>query len=361
MFKMTGKYWQFVAVCALSVFIGTGAAVADDDEGDVPAIFYPAPPNEPRLQFLKKFSSQLDVSSKSQGFRNFVFGGADKENQLVVKPYGLAMYEGALYVVDTRGFGYGVFDLDKGESRFVRPSGAGKLVKPINITIDEDGLRYVTDTARQQVLVFDSNDRYLKSFGEKGQFKPVDVAIIEERLYVTDTENNQVHVLDKRSGESLMTIGEGGNDEGKFLHPTNLAVGPDQTLYVTDTTNFRIQQFDKDGAFIRSMGSVGAGAGQFSRPKGVAVDNENNIYVVDSAFENVQILAPDGGARMAFGGPGNEKDDINLPTVVKIDYDNVQHFAEYVDPSFEVEYLVLVASQFGQNKVTVFGFGHLRD
>ena len=64
---------------------------------------------------------------------------------------------------------------------------------------------------------------------------------------------------------------------------------------------------------------------------------------------------------MFFGGPGAARDSVNLPTVVKIDYENVSYFERYAAPNFDIEYLVLVASQFGVNKVTVFGFGSLRE
>ena len=70
-------------------------ALAQDDQ----PIFYPLPPEVPRLQFLHKYSSSLDVSTKSEGFRSFVFGGEENEDQVVQKPYGLAMYDGAIYVV----------------------------------------------------------------------------------------------------------------------------------------------------------------------------------------------------------------------------------------------------------------------
>ena len=103
-------------------------ADADEAVDDGQPLFLPLPPDVPRFQFLTKYSSALDVSTKKRGFRDFVFGGEDKEAQLVQKPYGLAVYEGAIYVVDTRGNGYGIFDLGKGRSKIVQPTGAGALV-----------------------------------------------------------------------------------------------------------------------------------------------------------------------------------------------------------------------------------------
>jgi DNA-binding beta-propeller fold protein YncE len=336
-------------------------AVALADTGEEKPIFYPPPPDLPRLQFLTKFSSALDTTTKSKGFRDFVFGGEEYEAQLINKPYGLAIYKGAIFVVDARGNGWGVFDVANDDARLVKPIGAGALKKPINMTIDEDGTRYVTDSDRGQIVVFDAQDRFLAAFGKPGQLKPVDVAIAGDRLYVTDVKQHKVHILDKNTGEITQSFGGAGNKPGQFLHPTNLAFGSDGILYVTDTNNFRVQKFNGDGELIGTFGKAGSGAGHFARPKGIALDREGHAYVVDAAFENLQVIHPDGGALMAFGQPGIARDNINMPTVVKIDYDNVSYFEKYAAPDFELEYLVLVASQFGLNKVVVFGYGQLRE
>ena len=347
----------FALCCAWSP---SGAASKQSDEDD-PPIFYPPAPNVPRLQYLTKYSSAYDVSAGDSKLRDFVFGGQDKEEQVVQKPYGVAIHEGAIYVVDTRGAGYVVFDVANGKWRSVTGKGDGAMNKPINIAIDKDGTRYVTDTQREAVIVFDSKDRFLRTLGAPGQFKPADVAISGDRLYVTDVEHQEIHVLDKLSGETLFTFGGAGSGEGQMAHPTGLAIGPDGSVYVSDMTNFRVQQFTPDGEFIRAIGSVGTGFGQFARPKGIDVDREGRLYVVDAAFQNVQLFDDAGNVLMFFGGPSEDRDSFSLPTVVKIDYDNVEYFRQYADPDFEIEYLVLVANQMGLNKVAVFGFGSLKD
>ncbi len=357
------KWPQLVAVICVGILSVSAnqPALADDKTDTEQPLFLPLPPDIPRFQFLAKFSSPLDVSTTKKGFRDFVFGGEDKEAQLVEKPYGLAVYEGAIYVVDTRGNGYGIFDLAKGRSKVVQPTGAGSLKKPVNITIDTDGTRYVTDTEREQILVYSADDKFVRAMGKPGQFRPVDVAIKDDRLYVTDIMHHQVQVLDKKTGEILLTFGEAGSEPGQLFHPTNLAVAEDGTVYVTDTTNFRVQQFDSDGTPIRVIGSLGTSYGMFARPKGVALDRDGNMYVVDAAFQNVQVLAPDGAPLMAFGEPGAQRASINLPTVVKIDYDNIDYFRKYAAPNFDIKYLVFVVSQYGLNKVIVLAHGELRE
>jgi DNA-binding beta-propeller fold protein YncE len=349
------------AFAVMAVLAACASPATSEPADTAQATFYPPPPDEPRLQYLTKFSTALDVSSSNRGMRRLVFGGEEFEQQAVKKPYGLAIFEGAIYVVDARGGGYVVFDLSKGRTRTVLGSGAGAMTKPINITIDTDGTRYITDTQREIILVFDRNDSYLRTLGAPGQFRPVDVAIVDDRLYVTDILHHQIQVIDKLSGDALFTFAEAGSEPGQLFHPTNLGVGPDETLYVTDTTNFRVQHFTLEGEFIREIGASGLSPGQFTRPKGVALDRDERIYVVDAAFDNVQILDFDGRPLTFFGGAGEGPGNINLPTVVKIDYDNVEYFQKYAAPGFEIEYIVLVASQFGPNKVSVFGFGAMTE
>jgi sugar lactone lactonase YvrE len=359
MMKSLLNFLFVIVLFAVPTVADTASKPAAEGE---PPLFFPPAPNPPRLQFLKKFSSAYDLSSSNKKFRNFVFGGEEAEGQVVNKPYGVDVHKGAIYVVDSRGRGYVVFDVAADKWRNVKGSGDGALQKPLNITIDDDGTRYVTDGIRQVIVVFDSNDRFVRTIGEKGQFKPMDVAISGDRLYVTDILNQQVHVLNKYSGETLLTFGEPGNRPGQFAHPTSLAIGPDGTVYVSDTTNFRVQQFSADGEYMRQIGQVGTSYGSFARPKGLSVDRENRLYVVDGAFQNVQVFDEQGRILMFFGGAtGDKRGQMALPTVVKIDYENVEYFRKYAAPGFEIEYLVIVASQYGANKVSVFGFGSESD
>ena len=45
-----------------------------------------------------------------------------------------------------------------------------------------------------------------------------------------------------------------------------------------------------------------------------------------------------------------------LPAGVAVDYEDVKYFAKYVAPGYRCDYLILVTSQFGDNKVSVFGY-----
>ena len=87
------------------------------------------------------------------------------------------------------------------------------------------------------------------------------------------------------------------------------------------------------------------------------MDRESRVYVVDAAAQLVQIFDAEGKLLLFFGEPEGSEAGLDLPAKVLIDYDHVGLFQEYAAPDFQVEYLVLVTSQYGARKVSVFGFG----
>ena len=339
----------------VSILTGCGISPKEPEQGPV---FYPALPNPPHIQHLLSLTTLNDLQASKSVFTDFILGKQSAES-LVTKPYGIALFGEKLYVVDAAKSGYVVLNLKTRQRKFVTGGTSGRMNKPINISIDVGGTKYISDTGRAQVLVFDRNDKFIRAYGVKGQFKPSDVAITKNRLFVTDLKNHMIQVLDKNTGETLNKIGRVGSKEGEFYFPTNLAMGQDKHLYVTDTGNFRVQKLTQDGVFVKRFGSVGSGLGKFARPKGLTVDKNGNLYVVDAAFNNVQIINNKGKLLMFFGQPGSNPGDLNLPADISIDYDNVKFFQSYAHPKFKLEYVILVTSQYGANKINVFGFGRM--
>jgi sugar lactone lactonase YvrE len=342
---------------ALIVFIIAGCAGPQKKVSFT--LFYPPPPELPRLQWLTSFTGAKDVEGEKSGFDKFITGEKESSQRLD-KPYGVGMYDGKIYVCDTNKT-LMVFDLKKKTfGPLEGAQGPGKLVQPLNISIDRDGNKYVTDPVRGQVVVFDKNDLYLKAYGTPGGWKPVDAVALDDRLYVADMKNGAVIVMDKKSGEVVKRIGRTGEAAERLYLPTNLAFDKDGVLFVSDVGKFEILKYDRDGHYRGHLGTLGTSPGTFARPKGIAVDRENRLYSVDASFDNVQLFNADGSVLLwfgHFGKTGLDQGDLYLPAKVAIDYDNVKYFQKYADASFEIEYLVIVTSQFGDNLVNVYGFG----
>ena len=348
--------------CCMVILL-TAGCVATPPVTEVEAggpIFYPSLPDAPRIQYLATFSSSKDVSKPDSEFTSFILGKDKGKDDTTIKvPYGVAVNDGKIYAVDTRGGGYAVMDLVNLKFDMITGDGGGRMATPVNITFDNDGSKYIADTQLNKVLLFNKDERFVRAFGVENQFRPVDTAVFDDKLFVVDIKDHEIEVLNKNSGMLLYTIGKAGSKEGELYHPTNIKIGPDNHLYISDTTNFRVQKFTLDGRYVRSFGAIGTGVGNFARPKGIALDKQGRLYVVDGAFENVQIMSPEGQLLMFFGSPGTYRDSLNLPVDIEIDYDNAALFQPYAHPDFKLEYIILVTSQFGPNKVNVFGYGKM--
>jgi sugar lactone lactonase YvrE len=322
-------------------------------------LFYPQPPEPPRLQWLTSLMGAKDIEPKRSGFDTFITGEKESGARLD-KPYGVAVQKGKIYVCDTNATVM-VFDLEKRSYGPLQGAmGPGKLLQPLNISIDRDGNKYVSDTVRQQVVVFDNNDKYARVFGLPGAWKPVDALVFEDKLYVADIKNGEIHVLDKTTGNPFKRFGKKGEAEENLSLPTNLAFDRDGILYVSDAGRFQIVKYDRDGHFLGAIGKLGSNPGAFARPRGLATDREKRLYAVDASFDNIQMFDKQGRLLLwfgHFGKAGRLPGELYLPAKVAIDYENIDFFRGFAAPQFEIEYLVVATNQFGDHMVSVFAYG----
>jgi DNA-binding beta-propeller fold protein YncE len=329
------------------------ASVHEKPAAPPEAIFYPALPQRPRLQFLRSISGESDLGKKQSALQEFLFG--QPHDQVLAKPYDVAACKGKIYVLDRMYKKIITLDLVGRKISFLDDHGLGRLEDPAGIWVSEEEIKFVTDMQRKQVVVFDSKDHYLRTYGSPEIFKkPVDVAVHGNRIYVIDLGREQLFILDRETGRVIKAVGE----KGDFFRPSHVTVGPSGNVFVTDAFHFLIKKFSPDGQLLASIGFHGDQIGGFARPKGAAVDKEGRLYVVDAAFENVQIFDDQGRILLFFGGPGSGPGNLYLPAGIAIDDDNTAYFQKFADPDFKLDYLVYVTNMFGKNALNVYGFGH---
>jgi sugar lactone lactonase YvrE len=349
-----------VASLAAIAWLLAGCATQPATKKNKGYTFFPGPPDPPRLQFLTSYASEKELRGGASTFASFVTGETQVKNP-ILKPYGVALRAKELFVCDTALHAVLILDLAKQRMRGLAPRGEAALKGPVNITLDAEGNRYVVDTVRNQVLIFDANDAYKGAIGAKDEMKPRDVVVGKERFYVADVQNHCVRVYDKADRKLLFSIPkekEAENISTRLYQPTNLALDSQGRLYACDTGAFRVQQYDAEGNFLRSFGHNGDAPGEFKMPKGVAVDREGRVLVVDAANQVIQIFDDQARLLMWFGEPDTSDAGLDLPAKVIVDYDHVGLFQSYAAPNFKLEYLVIVTNQFGPRKVGIYGFGH---
>lgn len=316
------------------------------------AVLYPPPPDTARMQYLTTINGS-DYLGKQSKFNAFVKGPS--KVQYINKAFGTAIRNGKLYVCDAGINSIEIFDLDTKKFTNFCPGGSGQFVSPLTVFVDNNDYLYVGDAGRKQVIIFDSTRTFKNRINDTGEFKPTDLMVYGDELWVANPPKHCIYIYDKHTFAFKRIFGtyEQG-DDGFLYSPYNLYVTDDR-VYVTDFGDFKVKVFDHDGKYISSVGSYGTNIGQFVRPKGIACDKESNLFVVDAGFENTQIFNKDGQLLMFFGGAYKGPGDMWLPVRVTVDYDNAKYFRKYVEPGYDMKYIVLVSNQYGPDKVNVYG------
>lgn len=329
-------------------------------------VFFPPPPETPRLQYLTSFSGPEDLGTvKTSPFEKFIVGEPEKVEGIKI-PYGIAIYDGKLYVCDVGKRMVEVFDLKNRTFGYLTQD--RRLINPVNIYIDKDGTKYITDPTAGAVFVFDRNNNITAALGKEAKINPIDVVVRGSLCYVTDFTGNQVVILDKTTGREMARLGRKTDaqkqpepllvlGDGEFSLISNLALDRQGNIYVTDKTGARITEFDRSGTFMRTIGRLGNNIDEFMRPKGIALDNQDRIWVVDAGSEVAKIYNQQAQLLLFFGLPGNKPGMMNLPTKIILDYNNIEYFRRYAVEGANIEFLVLVSNQYGPNKISVYGFG----
>jgi DNA-binding beta-propeller fold protein YncE len=153
-----------------------------------------------------------------------------------------------------------------------------------------------------------------------GQFKsPKTIAVDSSgNLWVADTENNRVQEFNSK-GEYLTKFGTEGTGNGQFKSPRGIAIDSSGNLWVTDSSNSRVEKFNSKGEYLSQFGTSGSGNGQLSGPSGLAIDASGNLWVVDTNHFRVQEFNSKGEYLTKFGSAGSGNGQLSLPTGIAID------------------------------------------
>jgi hypothetical protein len=92
---------------------------------------------------------------------------------------------------------------------------------------------------------------------------------------------------------------------GTFNRETDVTWDSQDNIYVSDGYgNSRFAKMSKDGTWVGSVGTHGSGPDQFSTPHGIASDAKDNIYVADRGNNRVQVYNADMKFQKSITGMG---------------------------------------------------------
>ena len=179
-----------------------------------------------------------------------------------------------------------IFEIDAVSGKQINAWGANHFVMPHGLMVDRNNNIWVTDVALHQVFKFSHDGKLLMKFGvarEDGNDslhfnRPTDVTVDKEGFfYVSDGYRNSRVVKFSPTGKYVKEWGSFGKGDGQFNIPHGLAIDSQETIYVADRQNNRIQLFDTNGNF---KGAIQNDAMVQQLPS-VAIDAKNNVFAID--------------------------------------------------------------------------------
>ncbi len=308
---------------------------------DLSKFVWPNAPAITRIRYTGYWSGEKFVEQKQSGKKSswmerlsgIATGSTPsdfKQRWQLVTPNGIAVdSKNLIYIADSKVRAIFIVNPETGEYSMIKNGSDGRFKWLIGLAIDDTDRLFAADSGMKHVVVFDKNHKFEGAISV-GLVEPGSLAIDNDNrlLYVADAEQDLVLVYDADPPFNLIRkLGKPGTDHtstapGEFAKPAGVAVGKDGTVFVSDTWNNRIQEFDADGTFIRTFGEAGDGPGYFARPKGISIDGDGHVWVADAVQERVQVFTPEGQLLIYLGDPGLLPGQFQSLTNVMVDKNN---------------------------------------
>ncbi|MHB1421013.1 MAG: 6-bladed beta-propeller [Bacillota bacterium] len=281
---------------------------------------------------VQALTENIPIAAVQTGPPEFKFAIYGRDQSPLKYPMDVTENGGNIYVSDTDNSRVEVFDYN---GKFVRSIGkkgnsAGELQTPYGLAFGQ-GKLYVADLDRADISMFEPNGKFVGYFENKGKkpyYKPADLVIKDNKLYVADVINMQVYVIDL-NGNLLLEIGEEGTGKGQFKYPNGVAVDKDNNIYVADSGNNRVQVFDPQGKYLRTLGGKEGQMGSLTTDRGIVVDKKDRLWVVTGLLGQVKVLNKDTGEEIfQLGSQGTDNGQFNLPNGLYIDGNSRVYISE---------------------------------
>ena len=308
--------------------------------------FYP-------LLFTFCFSAcQLPVETpplKSISKTTTFFGTSEK----IVEPFGVAVKADEIYVSD--GESGRILKISKTGASIVLTD---KLHTPSQIAFDKNGDLIVADSGTHTVkkvkptgeieLVAGMENESGAADGDakSAMFNaPVGVAVFNDKIFVADTYNDKIRVIEQGRVSTLagstQGFADGAGAQAKFDTPCGIAVTADGRLIVADSNNRRLRLVTADGnaSTLAGNGDIDLTDGSLAEavlvyPTAVTIDKAGAIYFTDGnairvidnkIFPIVKTIA---GEQRGFTDGDLRESRFNRPSGLALDEKNTLFVAD---------------------------------
>lgn len=240
----------------------------------------------PVLLALVLLSSNVySVEAKQE--RKFSIG-----QNILSHPVGIAIFDGLVYVTDDVLNTCFVFSLSDG--RLIKSKGTFnlRLSSPKDIEVSDLGEVFIADADNSRIVVSNTSLDFIREIGgldKKYLEKPVDVCFRNGILWVLDQQKRQVLKFD-RFGNPLGSFGKPGIGKGELAYPSAIWATSDK-VYVADAGQNIVKVFNYNGSELSFFGGVGTQPGSLACPTDIKIDEFDNIYIIDKSNHDL-VMCP---------------------------------------------------------------------
>ena len=220
------------------------------------------------------------------------------EEHLFRKPFGIAVKaDGSFYVAEINGKCISKFDAGgnyAGEIKNIE--GYGELKGPFDVDVSDSGNIYIADTAGHSVIVLDAEEKLIMKLGSgepstlPGNFHLPHSVVPNEELgffCVADTHNNRIQIFDMM-GKFLSSSGKTGRQgPDSYSYCTGVATDKQGKIYAMSWEGAYINIYDSNGKIADTFGKRGARVEEFNDAYSI-VCHEDTIWVVDTYNNRLQ-------------------------------------------------------------------------
>ena len=242
-----------------------------------------------------------------------------------------------------------------------RGSAPGEFVSPGGVAIEaKSGRIYVADASNKRIQIFSQTGDYLNQFSHQHLIMPWGILLHQDSIYVTDLNYQAIFLFKLSDLTMIKRVGKQGTGNEEFNQTRQLAISPNQLLYVADEFNNRLQilsanlafqgplthqtmthpvdvKFSNNEIFVlshddnpcihvfclsgeksRSLVTRGMRGMQVSGAFFFCLDKHNNIVISDYYGENIKVFSPAGDLLHTIGEHGFETGMFDSPFGIAI-------------------------------------------
>jgi len=185
------------------------------------------------------------------------------------------LVNGVLYIIDSDYLH--ITDLNKHISSYW-PLPAPKRGLSLKVDHQEDRI-YFTLVNSHKIHVHNRKGKPLQKFGSKGSYSnqfrgPRGITVDDQYLYICDTQNHRIQVLNKTNGTFIRTF-----TVRELEWPRGILLC-DNLLYISGS---RLHVFTKEGRFIQIFGKE-----ELGKPRAIWVINDR-LYLADLFYHRIYV------------------------------------------------------------------------